>query len=485
MAKQIVNIGQNANDGSGDGLRTGGDKINDNFDEIYAILGDGSNLLNTDIDFGPNKIYYANFVSTLAELDNIDASKYHGILFHVHENGAMYYAHSGVWKQLLSDASNGNIPNYDDPLDNVAYSGNYNDLTNRPTIPTRLTDVGIEDGSAGQVLSTDGTGNFVFRNVEATSIPFSNVTDKPTTLAGYGINDAFTGRYDDLIDKPVLFSGNYSDLTNRPFIATDVSELTDTTNLLFDGDYTSLNNRPIIPSDVSDLTDTNNLFFSRSYDDLTNKPTTFSGLTSVSLALGVTIDEFSNDTSMTDNSATALVTERAVRSFVLNQIGSLDIPTDLTDLNITDGTSGQVLTTDGLGGFTFQDPGDQIGNFTLTSSNIDTDDSSAITITPAVVMSSDLAVENDVVVNGTVTASSFVSTGDGDPEFSSETDITFSAATRVTVSNSPFKLASFTTTERNSLTPEFGDTIYNLETGKVQAYVGDTGDSTPGWVDLH
>lgn len=35
MAKQVVNIGASANDGTGDPLRVSFDKINDNFDEIY------------------------------------------------------------------------------------------------------------------------------------------------------------------------------------------------------------------------------------------------------------------------------------------------------------------------------------------------------------------------------------------------------------------------------------------------------------------
>lgn len=36
MAKQTINIGSAANDGTGDPLRTAMDKINDNFDEIYS-----------------------------------------------------------------------------------------------------------------------------------------------------------------------------------------------------------------------------------------------------------------------------------------------------------------------------------------------------------------------------------------------------------------------------------------------------------------
>lgn len=37
MAKQSINIGTVANDGTGDPLRTAMDKANDNFDELYTI----------------------------------------------------------------------------------------------------------------------------------------------------------------------------------------------------------------------------------------------------------------------------------------------------------------------------------------------------------------------------------------------------------------------------------------------------------------
>ena len=41
MAKQLVNLGT-ANQGDGDSLRSGGGKINDNFDEIYNKFGSGT-----------------------------------------------------------------------------------------------------------------------------------------------------------------------------------------------------------------------------------------------------------------------------------------------------------------------------------------------------------------------------------------------------------------------------------------------------------
>ena len=66
MAKQIVGIGSSANDGTGDTLRVGADKINDNFNEIYAALGNSSNVLTDiidsagllDVSSGANKIVF-------------------------------------------------------------------------------------------------------------------------------------------------------------------------------------------------------------------------------------------------------------------------------------------------------------------------------------------------------------------------------------------------------------------------------------------
>ena len=66
MAKQTVAIGSAANDGTGDTLRAGADKINDNFNEIYAALGNSSSVLTDLIDAngllnvssGANKLFF-------------------------------------------------------------------------------------------------------------------------------------------------------------------------------------------------------------------------------------------------------------------------------------------------------------------------------------------------------------------------------------------------------------------------------------------
>ena len=43
MSKQIINIGNSANDGAGDPARTAFTKINNNFNEIYNIFGNTTN----------------------------------------------------------------------------------------------------------------------------------------------------------------------------------------------------------------------------------------------------------------------------------------------------------------------------------------------------------------------------------------------------------------------------------------------------------
>ena len=51
MAQQTLNIGSNANDGTGDTLRAAMDKVNDNFNELYA-----SPLFSGNLSFSGNEI---------------------------------------------------------------------------------------------------------------------------------------------------------------------------------------------------------------------------------------------------------------------------------------------------------------------------------------------------------------------------------------------------------------------------------------------
>ena len=91
-----------------------------------------------------------------------------------------------------------------------------------------------------------------------------------------------------------------------------------------------------------------------------------------------------------------------VESYV-NSIIYTDLDVD-AHLNTASATSNQVLSWNGTSlTWTTQSSGALgLGNFTLAASVIDTDDSSGITITPAVTISSDLNVENDLRVTNKV-----------------------------------------------------------------------------------
>ena len=75
MAKEVLNVGTSPNDGTGDALRTGGEKIMNNLDEIYLAIGDGTNLSTipkSNVNGVPGADAITNIISlTQAEYDAI------------------------------------------------------------------------------------------------------------------------------------------------------------------------------------------------------------------------------------------------------------------------------------------------------------------------------------------------------------------------------------------------------------------------------
>ena len=58
-----------------------------------------------------------------------------------------------------------------------------------------------QNGQGGKVLKTTGF-SLLFENIS-----YNELRDRPTL---------FSGSYNDLSNKPMIFSGNYNDLTNKP-----------------------------------------------------------------------------------------------------------------------------------------------------------------------------------------------------------------------------------------------------------------------------
>ena len=74
-----------------------------------------------------------------------------------------------------------------------SFSGIYDDLTDKPFIPTTLQHLGIPTGSNNEVLTSKGDGTFVF---QPPLIDYNNLTGLPaipTSLTDLGVVDGTAG----------------------------------------------------------------------------------------------------------------------------------------------------------------------------------------------------------------------------------------------------------------------------------------------------
>ena len=83
-----------------------------------------------------------------------------------------------------------------------------------------------------------------------------------------------------------------------------------------------------------------------------------------------------------------------------------------------------------------------------------------------------LVVAGGIAAAGNITANAFYSSGAGSLYLSSNTNVNLTAINAVAVTQSVFRLASFTTAATANLTPQAGDLIYNTTIGNVQVYSG-------------
>jgi len=187
------------------------------------------------------------------------------------------------------------------PAAAAGFSGDYNDLTNKPTIPTVPTNVSAFTNDAGYLTAANVQ--------EAANIPtnVSAFANDAGYLTEYTETDpqfnAWDKDYNDLINTPTIptVPTNVSAFTNDAGYITSYTETdpqfnawdkdyNDLTNkpVLFDGDYNSLTNRPVIPmvptnvsaftndaGYITGYTETDPQFnaWDKDYNDLINTPT--------------------------------------------------------------------------------------------------------------------------------------------------------------------------------------------------------------------
>ena len=183
-------------------------------------------------------------------------------------------------KSFISSAISGKANSSD--LADVATSGSYTDLTNKPTIPSKTSDLtndsnfltshqdisGKQDKSNIVTSWSVTTSDTKYPSEKLVKTDLDNKVDK-VTGKGLSTNDydnTAKNKVDNL--KTVATSGSYNDLTNKPTIPTVVSTIENgnANAISSDAVYDAL----ALKADNSSLA---TVATSGSYNDLTNKPT--------------------------------------------------------------------------------------------------------------------------------------------------------------------------------------------------------------------
>src|SRR6056300_684597 len=148
MAKQTINIGTIADDGTGSTIRAGGDLVNDNFNEIYSKIGDGSDLYSLTFPNATDTVVARNTSDTLSN-KTLDASV---VSTSLDMNGTEFI--------LDADADTSITADTDDQID-IKIGGN-----DRITLQSGIIDL-KNDGSESQVKLYCEVGNAHYTQIQA------------------------------------------------------------------------------------------------------------------------------------------------------------------------------------------------------------------------------------------------------------------------------------------------------------------------------
>src|SRR5210317_582530 len=148
MAKQTINIGTIADDGTGSTIRAGGDLVNDNFNEIYSKIGDGSDLYSLTFPNATDTVVARNTSDTLQN-KTLDASV---VSTSLDMNGTEFI--------LDADADTSITADTDDQID-IKIGGN-----DRITLQSGIVDL-KNDGSESQIKLYCEVGNAHYTQIQA------------------------------------------------------------------------------------------------------------------------------------------------------------------------------------------------------------------------------------------------------------------------------------------------------------------------------
>jgi hypothetical protein len=255
MSQRVINVGLIANDGGGDTLRTGAQKINDNFTELYAAVADGQVNADWNATSGTAQILNKPVLFSGSYVDLTNKPTFADVAL----SGSYFDLDNTPTLSLVATTGNyndlSNKPvtfsgNYDDLTNKpTLFSGSYNDLTNKPTIPNNTNQLinGAGFITSASLAWANISGKPTFATV-ATSGSYNDLTNKPTIPAAYTLPTATTS-----VLGGVKIDGTSITITNGVISSTGVGTV----------DWSVIQNRPTFS-----IVATSGL-----YQDLSGKPT--------------------------------------------------------------------------------------------------------------------------------------------------------------------------------------------------------------------
>jgi hypothetical protein len=201
MAKQIIGRGTAANDGTGDNLRDGAGKINDNFDELYTAFGDGTTLTsgtfitdngthtltNKSIDLTDNTLTGTTAEFNTALTDNDFATLAGTEALTNKTIDASSNTLSNIGNSALTNSSVSIIAD-DSSAQSISLGGSIL-FTGGSGITTSISGNEITFDTDGSIVTETSTDTLTNKSIDATTNTLSNITN--TELSGSaGITNA-------------------------------------------------------------------------------------------------------------------------------------------------------------------------------------------------------------------------------------------------------------------------------------------------------
>ena len=196
MSKQIIDIGVQGNDGTGDSIRESFRKVNENFNEIYAIFGQGGTIRLQDLDDGVaynrNQIIMGNTTGSSLSARTLVAGS--GITIDAESSDTELVINSDISGLVGDDhptlsapinAMGKTIGRLPDPSDALVavFNGLY------PSTPTTIDQLAISKGYADRNylrISSEGTITSALTVREEPIVPeLSNAAYDPTLTSNY------------------------------------------------------------------------------------------------------------------------------------------------------------------------------------------------------------------------------------------------------------------------------------------------------------